>query len=313
MAGSTKSTLARLLKWLFFPLSVVFVAFPNLLKNLIFLVFRRKIKVLRPHCVFLINPSSGQYVGERLMKVLREQHREDCCMSLLENGVTEFLRRHIARVPKDERLLVVICGGDGSVSSVVANLESKQVDLDSCVFVPMPIGTGNDLSTMLNFGTKIGLDFLYDYFHRLNSTKTRVVKMDTWTLTYANETTGERLERNMLLYFGFGTDGRYMRTWDKMRNRFKFMFKINVASTEDRQVLFRTRVFLPVREGVGAREGQEAVPQRPPAHLRPPALPRPQRHRRRHRPERLQSGRRAGARVGPAARRLPLPPPGHRW
>lgn len=174
------------------------------------------------------------------MGVLRELHREDCIISLFDSDVNGFLRRHIQKVPENERLLVVVCGGDGSVSSVVSNLESQRVDLDSCVFVPMPIGTGNDLSNTLNFGAKLGIDFLYEYFHKLNSVNSRVVKMDTWTVTYHNRTTGEKTVRNMLLYFGLGTDGRYTSVWAKWRSRYGFLFKINVCSQEDRKDILWT-------------------------------------------------------------------------
>lgn len=46
------------------------------------------------------------------------------------------------------------------------------------MFVPMPIGTGNDLSRSLNFGKKLALSFLDDYFKSLNSSNQKIVEYD---------------------------------------------------------------------------------------------------------------------------------------
>lgn len=223
-----KITPKQVLKWLVFPFYIIFVSFPNLMKYLIFLYFKRKIKVLRPNCVFLINPTSGQMLGNRLMTVLKEHHWESYSISLFDPNVVQFLRDHLAKISKTEKLIIVICGGDGSVSSVVNSLEEKFPSLEQCVFVPMPIGTGNDLSQILNFGSKLGIDYLYEYFHKLNSPNCRVIKMDTWTFDYVNETSGEKINRKMLLYFGIGYDGRIMKKYDALRKNYKFLCHINV-------------------------------------------------------------------------------------
>jgi len=128
-----KTILRAILKALLFPLTVIFVTFPNLLKSIAFLILKPKIRLLRPNCVFLINPSSGQMLGKRLLDFLKEMHREELCKNLFEDGVAEFLQGQIRAVPKGDRLVVVVCGGDGSVSSVIASLEKVGVDLDSCL------------------------------------------------------------------------------------------------------------------------------------------------------------------------------------
>ena len=234
----------KILKWIVFPFSILFVAFPNLIKNLVFLFFRRSIKLLRPKCIFLINPSSGQKFGFRLIQILKELHREDSAISLFEPTVFDFLKSHLNSLSKGEKLIIVICGGDGSMNSIVDLLEQKLPSLSNCVFVPMPIGTGNDLSQVLNFGCKMSIDFLHEYFQKLNSPKTNVVKMDVWNVTYENQTTGQTIKRKMLLYLGFGYDGRIVRVWDAMRKKFKFLFVSNVSLLENQQTLLCICLFL---------------------------------------------------------------------
>ena len=221
-------TLKQVLKLIAFPFYVVFVAFPNLIKHFIFLYFNSKIKVLRSNCIFLINPNSGLKLGLRLIQILKKHHREDSSISLFDPCVYDFIANHLNNVPKNERLIIVVCGGDGSVSSVVDNLETKLHSLDRCVFVPMPIGTGNDLSQILNFGCKMSVDFLYEYFSKLNSDKSQIVRLDTWVVNFKNDKTGETFRRRMLLYFGFGCDGRIIRKWDSWRRKYKFFFHIHV-------------------------------------------------------------------------------------
>lgn len=228
-----RPTLRQFLKWLIFPLYIIFVAFPNVVKHLIFLYFKRKIKVLRPNCVFLINPNSGLKLGSRLLTILKEHHKEDHLINLFDPNVIEFLKNHLNQIQKSEPLLVVICGGDGSMSSVINTFEQKLGNLDQCVFVPMPLGTGNDLSQMLNFGCKLGVDYLYEYFHKLNSVNSKVIRADTWAFTYSNEITGEKISRKMLLYFGFGYDGRIISKWDMVRRKYKFLFMIHVCLKEN--------------------------------------------------------------------------------
>ena len=226
-------SLRQFFKYLILPIYIVFVAFPNLIKNLIFICIKRKIKVLRPNCVFLINPNSGQKFGSHLLSILKELHKEDHSINLFDLNVIQFLEKHLTRIGKSEQLIIVVCGGDGSVSSVVNSLEGGLQNLDQCVFVPMPLGTGNDLSRILNFGNKLGIDVLYQYFHKLNSPNTKIVKADTWTFTYINETTGEQITRKMLLYFGLGYDGRITVIWANWRKKYRFLFPINVNSKEN--------------------------------------------------------------------------------
>jgi diacylglycerol kinase (ATP) len=44
---------------------------------------------------------------------------------------------------------VVIAGGDGTIMWVIESMISHEVEVDRCVIVPLPLGTGNDFSNSL--------------------------------------------------------------------------------------------------------------------------------------------------------------------
>ena len=55
----------------------------------------------------------------------------------------------------DTKLKVTVAGGDGTVLSTIENLTETGVDISKCIFGHIPLGTGNDLSNALGFGSKI--------------------------------------------------------------------------------------------------------------------------------------------------------------
>ena len=48
---------------------------------------------------------------------------------------------------------VIICGGDGTIIWVVEEMVFAGIDVDKVVFGVIPIGTGNDFSRTLGWGT----------------------------------------------------------------------------------------------------------------------------------------------------------------
>ena len=61
------------------------------------------------------------------------------------------------------------------------------------VVVPFPIGTGNDLSRELNWGKKQNINYIYEYFHKLDSPNNQIVDVDIWRFRCfksANDKTG---------------------------------------------------------------------------------------------------------------------------
>ena len=53
-----------------------------------------------------------------------------------------------------QRDIVLIIGGDGTLSYVVAEMEEKGIDMSSISFAVFPFGTGNDLANVLGWGRR---------------------------------------------------------------------------------------------------------------------------------------------------------------
>jgi len=50
---------------------------------------------------------------------------------------------------------VIIGGGDGSFSKILDQFIKSNIDIQSCLFGILPLGTGNDLSRQLGWGSEI--------------------------------------------------------------------------------------------------------------------------------------------------------------
>lgn len=221
-------TLKNLLKWILFPFYGLLISFPNILKKLVFLYHKKEIRLSKNDCVFIINPKSGQKMGKWLIEVLKEQGLEQNIMNLLENDLIKFLKNHLSKLQKNQKLKIVVCGGDGSLSSVLDTLHNYFGSVDQFIFATMALGTGNEMSRMMNFGECIDIDSLHIFFKKINSDKCREVKIDTWKLFYKNELTGQTIKRQMLLFFGCGYTARTARLWEKFRVRFDFICTVRV-------------------------------------------------------------------------------------
>lgn len=118
------------------------------------------------------------------------------------------------KTPKNEKLHVIVAGGDGSMTSII-NETSKYVDdYERLIFLPFPLGVGNDLSIMLNFGGNMDLYYMYKFFDKLNSENTREYLVDSWNVVFNYP--DKKKEYLMLLYFGIGCDGAVAYTLHKL-------------------------------------------------------------------------------------------------
>ena len=121
-----------------------------------------------------------------------------------EKGIF-FITQYFRDFPKNT-LKILVAGGDGTVLSVVEQLNRKNIPLKRCIFGAMPFGTGNDLSNALGFGNKVHLRgiknlqrVLYTY---LIATKT---KIDVWELNVI-------VDKNRGLIFDVVKDGEKLKT-----------------------------------------------------------------------------------------------------
>ena len=89
----------------------------------------------------------------------------------------------------------------------------------------MPIGTGNDLSRSINFGEKIGINYLHKFFHKLDSQNSEVIKIDLWKVKITDIETNKVIkDRKFLLYIGIGYDASVVYYFEKLRKKLPFLF-----------------------------------------------------------------------------------------
>lgn len=96
---------------------------------------------------------------------------------------------------------------------------------DRLIFLPFPLGVGNDLSIMLNFGGNMDVYYLDEFFRKMNSSQTKEYQIDTWLVTFNFK--DKKVEKLMLNYFGLGCDAQVAKSVDILRKRYPFLFRIN--------------------------------------------------------------------------------------
>jgi hypothetical protein len=96
--------------------------------------------------VAFINTKSGGQQGQKLLKKLKKYLPERNVYDLSE-GPEKGLREHI---PKTKKLIVIACGGDGTVCWILSTLDKLNMGYPPVAV--LPLGTGNDLARVLRFG-----------------------------------------------------------------------------------------------------------------------------------------------------------------
>ena len=70
----------------------------------------------------------------------------------------DMVKEHTEKIKKnidENKIRILIGGGDGTVLSIIEDLYNYKIDLTKCLFGHIPLGTGNDLSNSLGFGSNI--------------------------------------------------------------------------------------------------------------------------------------------------------------
>lgn len=138
--------------------------------------------------MFFINPISGSREGERILSLatdikknknlpyhliqctIEETESIDCVIVnvLDQEQMTAAIKLlQIVLSPKTTKeIKVLIGGGDGTVLILVEEFQARNINLAKCVFGHVPLGTGNDLSNALGFGSKhILVNHIIPYRH----------------------------------------------------------------------------------------------------------------------------------------------------
>lgn len=195
--------------------------------------------------VVVVNSKSGGQLGLLTLTALYGLLNPVQVLDLVGEGIT---RLNWYRNTK--RLMLLVAGGDGTVSSVISALydDAKPWTEPPPVAI-LPLGTGNDLSITLNWGKSAsGCESLPKMTAMLQEVMQEVSNarkslLDRWTVTIGGKTT-----YTMCNYVGIGLDAKVAWDFQRLRDRKPYLFSSRVSDYLDRkQVYIRTfRLFRPL-------------------------------------------------------------------
>lgn len=179
--------------------------------------------------VFIVNKLSGPQFGEAVLAYLYKHLNPIQVIDLLEEGIERL--RYFKGV-KD--LKVIVGGGDGTMGGLVDpiyELVGKDITL-----IPMPLGTGNDLSRALGWGEGISTKKDIRHFLKNLEIKPLPTLFDRWQIKIVSKKTPEKVLLNlkMLLYFGIGLDAKFSYQFNLIRKKFPSFFKSRVIQDDPR-------------------------------------------------------------------------------
>lgn len=241
-----KSGSKLVLQVLTFPFWLLLIQIPNLIDGLIFKYQNRNFRLTRPNCVFLINSLSGKKLGPKIFAITEKLGRGRIAFDILKDDYIAAIRAIL--VDNGELLHVIVCGGDGTVNSVIDKFEDafEEQLRDRLIYIPMALGTGNDMSRSLNISDKVNINFMNSFFQRVDSPRTSVRLVDRWQCRVFSENTQQvLLNKSFLLYLGVGYDAETTVFFERFRRQTPWMFRVNVSLEESQQALLRIYLRLP--------------------------------------------------------------------
>ena len=97
---------------------------------------------------------------------------------------------------QNNNLKILLGGGDGTVLRIVEDLFKKNINLHKCIFGNIPMGTGNDLSNSMGFGSTVTLNYQIKQLQRVLYTYliATEIKIDIWELEIKVEDNGKIIQ-----------------------------------------------------------------------------------------------------------------------
>lgn len=133
------------------------------------------------------------------------------------------------------KIKIIVCGGDGTVNWAVTMLSDYYGKDKDCFRPPIsviPLGTGNDLSNMLGWGSSfelVNLPFIDKRVNKIIQTDHISKNLDVWRVT-VNDESNENKEVTMLNYFSIGIDANIAKEFAEKREKSPQLFSSHIAS-----------------------------------------------------------------------------------
>lgn len=155
---------------------------------------------------FIINPASGNKKGLKIYSYLK-QNKPQHKIILSEKKQGEFKSKIKKFVNKND--LIIICGGDGTVNSVI-NCLYKINMIDEIKLAVYPIGTGNDLASSLNSNKIKDINI---FIQKINTHKFNLLKIPSFEIEFNNN-------KNLFInYFSIGLDSEALDQCNSYRSK----------------------------------------------------------------------------------------------
>ena len=106
-----------------------------------------------------------------------------------------FIKEYFDNFPNNN-LKILLGGGDGTVLRIVEDLFKNNINLHKCIFGNIPMGTGNDLSNSMGFGSTVTLNYQIKQLQRVLYTYliATEIKIDIWELEVKVEDNGKIIQ-----------------------------------------------------------------------------------------------------------------------